>query len=50
MSDVKRVTSGDVDSVRFHAHRFREGYDIDEVDDFLDMVADTLRMYEEAGR
>ena len=42
MSDVKRMTSGDVDSVRFHAHRFSEGYDIDEVDDLLDACADTI--------
>lgn len=39
---MRLVTAGDVQNVTFHEHRFARGYDIDEVDDFLDNVAYTL--------
>lgn len=37
------LTTDDVLHKRFLATKFREGYDQDEVDDFLDEVAETLR-------
>jgi DivIVA domain-containing protein len=40
MSDL--LTPGDVQAKRFSTHRFIEGYDMDEVDDFLDQAADTI--------
>lgn len=40
MSDL--LTPGDVHDKRFRTHRFIEGYDMDEVDDFLDQAADTI--------
>ncbi|MDO4791689.1 MAG: DivIVA domain-containing protein [Buchananella hordeovulneris] len=38
------LTTDDVLHKRFLATKFREGYDQDEVDDFLDEVAETLRV------
>ncbi len=35
----------DVDSVRFTPVRIREGYEMSQVDDYLDLVRDTLRSY-----
>jgi DivIVA domain-containing protein len=40
MSDL--LTPGDVHDKQFRTHRFIEGYDMDEVDDFLDQAADTI--------
>src|SRR5690606_28931633 len=37
------LTADDVLNKKFQATKFREGYDQDEVDDFLDEVANTLR-------
>jgi DivIVA domain-containing protein len=36
------LTPGDVEHQRFHTHRLVEGYDMDEVDDFLDRCAETI--------
>lgn len=36
------LTADDVLNAKFHATRFRDGYDQDEVDSFLDRVVDTL--------
>ncbi|MBD9699260.1 DivIVA domain-containing protein [Flavimobilis sp. GY10621] len=40
------LTSDDLISRKFTATKFREGYDIVEVDDFLDVVAAALRRHE----
>jgi DivIVA domain-containing protein len=40
MSDL--LTPGDVQAKQFRTHRFIEGYDMDEVDDFLDRCAETI--------
>jgi len=37
------LTADDVLNKKFQATKFREGYDQDEVDDFLDDVVNTLR-------
>ena len=37
------LTADDVLNKKFQATKFREGYDQDEVDDFLDEVVNTLR-------
>ena len=39
------LTADDVISARFATTRFGPGYDMDDVDDFLDRVATTLRAY-----
>ena len=39
----RMVTPEDVVAVRFHATKWQEGYDQDEVDDFLDEVVVALR-------
>ncbi|WP_421742367.1 DivIVA domain-containing protein [Cellulomonas sp.] len=44
------LTSADVLNQKFAATKFREGYDQDEVDDFLDRVVETLKEQEGAGR
>jgi DivIVA domain-containing protein len=36
------LTPRDVDQTRFSARRFREGYDIDQVDMFCDQARDTI--------
>ena len=36
------LTPNDVRDQVFATHRFREGYDMDEVDDYLDHVCDTI--------
>lgn len=36
------LTPNDVRDKTFTTHRFREGYDMDEVDDYLDHVRDTI--------
>ena len=36
------LTPVDVRQATFRTHRFREGYDTDEVDDFMDSVAETI--------
>ncbi|WP_425847084.1 DivIVA domain-containing protein [Agrococcus sp. TSP3-2-1] len=41
------LTADDVISARFATTRFGPGYDMDDVDDFLDRVATTLRAYAE---
>lgn len=38
----KPLTPIDVQTATFHTHRLREGYDTDEVDTYLDQVADTI--------
>src|SRR5690606_23646774 len=38
------LTADDVLTKKFQATKFREGYDQDEVDDFLDEVVNTLRV------
>ena len=38
------LTADDVLNRKFQATKFREGYDQDEVDDFLDEVVNTLRV------
>ena len=38
----KLLTPVDVKTETFTTRRFREGYDTDEVDEFLDQVADTI--------
>src|SRR5665647_965740 len=38
------LTADDVLNKKFQATKFREGYDQDEVDDFLDEVVNTLRV------
>ena len=40
------LTADDVLNAKFQATKFREGYDQDEVDDFLDLVVATLRARE----
>lgn len=36
------LTPNDVRDKTFTTHRFREGYDMNEVDDYLDHVRDTI--------
>ncbi|MBQ9681486.1 MAG: DivIVA domain-containing protein, partial [Aeriscardovia sp.] len=36
------LTPNDIRNHRFNTTRFREGYDIDEVDSFLDEVTETV--------
>ena len=36
------LTTNDVRDQEFSTHRFREGYDMDEVDDYLDHIRDTI--------
>jgi len=43
------LTSVDVLNQKFAATKFREGYDQDEVDDFLDRVVETLKEREGVG-
>lgn len=40
----KLVTPNDIHSKRFHVHRLVEGYDIDEVDEFLEEIENTMRV------
>lgn len=40
------LSADDVLNAKFQATKFREGYDQDEVDDFLDLVVSTLRARE----
>ena len=40
----KLVTPNDIHSKRFHAHRLVEGYDIEEVDEFLEEIENTMRV------
>lgn len=40
----KLVTPNDIHSKRFHVHRLVEGYDIEEVDGFLEQCENTLRV------
>ena len=46
IAGVKVLTADDVQSKKFHGTRFREGYEQDEVDRFLDHVVETLRYLE----
>lgn len=39
------LTTTDLDAVSFTQTKWREGYDTDEVDAFLDRVVETLRAY-----
>ena len=36
------LTPVDVQQTTFHTHRIREGYNADEVDEFMDTAADTI--------
>ena len=38
------LTPNDINRAEFHTTRFREGYDIDEVDDLLDRAAHTIKV------
>lgn len=38
----KLLTPGEIHRKKFHTHRFAEGYDIEEVNDFLDEVEATV--------
>lgn len=38
----KLLTPSDIHEKRFHTHRLSEGYDIDEVNEFLDEVEFTV--------
>ncbi len=38
------LTAEDILNKKFSATKFREGYDVEEVDDFLDEVVNTLRV------
>ena len=38
----KLLTPHDIHEKRFHTHRWAEGYDIDEVNEFLDEVEHTV--------
>ena len=40
----KLLTPNDIHSKRFHTHRVVEGYDIEEVDEFLEECENTLRV------
>ena len=46
IAGVKVLTADDVQSMKFQGTRFREGYEQDEVDSFLDHVVETLRYLE----
>lgn len=37
------LTPEDVEQTKFHTHRFHEGYDTDEVDEFMDKAKDTIK-------
>lgn len=41
------MTPADIESKEFKVTRFREGYDLDEVDEFLDRVAEYMRHVEQ---
>lgn len=38
----KLITPNEIRTKRFHVHRLVEGYDIDEVDEFLEQVENTV--------
>lgn len=40
----KLLTPNDIHTKRFHTHRVVEGYDIEEVDEFLEECENTLRV------
>ena len=40
------LTADDVLNKKFQATKFREGYEQDEVDEFLDEIAEVLKAYE----
>ncbi|MCE1177677.1 MAG: DivIVA domain-containing protein [Micrococcales bacterium] len=44
------LTADDAENVRFGATKFRAGYEMEEVDDFVDRVVEQLRYYESGGR
>ena len=46
VTGVKMLTADDVQNMKFQGTRFREGYEQDEVDRFLDHVVETLRYLE----
>ena len=43
---MAQLSAEDVTNQKFKATRFREGYDQDEVDEFLEEVTGTLRTWE----
>lgn len=47
MSDFKKLTAVEVSSKRFTPVRMREGYSMDEVDEFLEIVEGTINAYSE---
>lgn len=40
----KLITPKEIHAKRFHVHRLVEGYDIEEVDEFLEEVENTMRV------
>ncbi len=47
MAEFKRLTTGEVASKRFTPVRMREGYSMDEVDEFLEAVENTIESYDD---
>jgi len=47
MAEFKRLTTGEVASKRFTPVRMREGYSMDEVDEFLESVEKTIESYDD---
>jgi DivIVA domain-containing protein len=41
-----KITSQDIETQLFSTTRFKEGYDMDEVDDFLEHIIETMYSYE----
>ena len=46
----KILTPEDVRTKTFHTRHLREGYDVNEVDDFLDQITHTLDVQDHANR
>ncbi|XVX19817.1 DivIVA domain-containing protein [Actinomycetota bacterium] len=44
------LTADDAENVRFGATKFRAGYEMEEVDEFVDRVVEQLRYYESGGQ
>lgn len=40
------ISSNDLPQARFMVRKIREGYDINEVDDYLDLLSETLKVHE----
>lgn len=46
---MKLLTPKDIHEKKFSVHRFREGYDIDEVDEFMEDMEHTARQLGDVG-